>query len=152
MGKDGRRPRGIPTTAPNTIQKNKMATLNEFLKENPKGAFRPWPLYVAEGDSLTFYVKDEESYGERVDDLLTIYKSIQTEEIVGCQIKGVRRKLAELNKFMVTVKSPNLELGLLFLTYMATAESAIARHQYEWFGEQAAKLGASLPTKELLVA
>jgi hypothetical protein len=129
-----------------------MATLSEFLRETrpAKAGFHPWPLYTAEGDSLTFYVKDEESYGERIDDLLTIYKSIQTDEIVGCQIKGVRRKLDELNKFIVTVKSPKLELGLLFLTYMATTESPLARHQYEWFGEQAARLGASLPTEDLL--
>jgi len=42
-----------------------------------------------------------------------------------------------------------LELGLLFLAYMAEADSPEARHQYEWFGEQAKNLGLELPTREL---
>ena len=131
-----------------------MASLNEFLNEDlpSPGEFRPWPLYTAEGDSLTFYVKDEDSYAERIDDLLTIYKSVSRDEIVGCQVKGVRRKLESLNKFIVTVKAPKFDLGLLFLTYMATTDSPVARHQYEWFGEQAAKFGAALPTTDLLAA
>jgi len=129
-----------------------MVSLNEFLENNQAKVepFRPCPLYVPEGDSLTFYLKDEDSYGERIDELLTIYKSTKTDEIVGCQIKGVRRKLKELQKFTVTLKDANLGLGLLFLTYMATTESPTARHQYEWLGKQAAKVRASVPTGELL--
>jgi hypothetical protein len=131
-----------------------MVSLSEFLEGTraKAGAFQPCPLYAPEGDSLTFYLKDEDSYGERIDDLLTIYKSFETGEIVGCQIKGVRRKLRELQKFMVTLKSPKLDLGLLFLTYMATSDSETAKHKYEWLGEQAARLGAAVPTKDLLPA
>jgi hypothetical protein len=130
-----------------------MVSLSEFLENKPKtGAFRPCPLYIPEGDSLTFYLKDEDSYGERIDELLTIYKSSANDEIVGCQIKGVRRKLKELRKFMVTLKAPTLDLGLLFLTYMATSDSDTARHQYEWLGKQARRVKAAVPTKDLLAA
>jgi hypothetical protein len=129
-----------------------MVSLSEFLESTraKAGAFQPHPLYTPEGDSLTFYLKDEDSYGERIDELLTVYKSCETDEIVGCQIKGVRRKLRELQKFMVTLKDPKLDLGLLFLTYMATSDSKTARHKYEWLGEQAARLKAAVPTKDLL--
>jgi len=129
-----------------------MVSLSEFLESTraEAGGFQPCPLYVPEGDSLTFYLKDEDSYGERIDELLTVYKSSATDEIVGCQIKGVRRKLQELQKFMVTLKDLKLDLGLLFLAYMATSDSKTARHQYEWLGEQATRLGAAVPTKYLL--
>ncbi len=128
-----------------------MVTLQQFLKDGePMGEFRPSPLYTPHGDSLTFYLKDEDGYGERIDDLLTIYKSTTDHEIIGCQVKGVRRKLERLKRLTLTLKAPRLELGLLFLAYMADADSPEARHQYEWLGEQAKNLGLELPTRELL--
>ena len=130
-----------------------MTTLSQFLKESETEtkAFAPSPLYTPEGDSLMFYMKDEESYRERIDELLTVYRSIETNEIIGCQIKGVRHKLDELSKFFVTVTSTELELGLLFLTYMAMAShDETVRHSYEFLGEQARNLGARLRTKEIL--
>jgi hypothetical protein len=132
-----------------------MTTLKEFLQENQTEMkpFEPSPMYTPEGDSLMFYMKDEESYRERIDDLLTVYRSVETNEIIGCQIKGVRHKLEELSKFLVTLKSTELELGLLFLTYMAMASrDETIRHSYEFLGAQAKKLGARLRPEEILRA
>src|SRR5947208_6737345 len=111
-----------------------MQTLDQFLKKNKteNKEFVPSPFYTPEGDSLMFYFKDEESYRERIDELLTVYRSIQTNLIIGCQIKGVRHKLDELNKFVVTVTDKEVELGLLFLTYMASATDETVRHNYEF--------------------
>lgn len=137
----------------NRDRETKMTTLSQFLTENATemNPFEPMPLYTPEGDSLMFYMKDEESYRERIDELLTVYRSIETNEIIGCQIKGVRHKLDELSKFLVTLKSQELELGLLFLTYMAMASGdETVRHSYEFLGEQAAKLGARLRPDEIL--
>src|SRR6266496_4044562 len=134
-------------------ERKKMTTLSQFLEDNKTEirAFVPSPLYTPEGDSLMFYFKDEESYRERIDELLTVYRSIQTNLIIGCQIKGVRHKLDELNKFLVTVTSTELELGLLFLTYMAMAShDETVRHSYEFLGEQAKRLGARLRPEEIL--
>jgi hypothetical protein len=93
-----------------------MRTLDQFLKENEieHKTFEPSPLYTPEGDSLMFYIKDEDSYSERIDDLLTVYRSITTNQIIGCQIKGVRHKLDELSKFLVTVTSQEFELVSCF--------------------------------------
>jgi hypothetical protein len=128
-----------------------MTTLSQFLQENDKKrqAFTPSPLYTPEGDSLMFFIKDEESFRERIDELLTVYRSVATNEIIGCQIKGVRRKLEELSKFLVTLKSDEVDLGLLFLTYMATSENEMVRHNYEFLGAEAARLGARLRPKEV---
>ncbi len=129
-----------------------MRTLDQFLKENEteRKTFEPSPLYTPEGDSLMFYIKDEDSYRERIDDLLTVYRSITTNQIIGCQIKGVRHKLDELSKFLVTVTSQEFELGLLFLAYMATATDETVRHNYEFLGEQAKNLGARLRPQDIL--
>jgi hypothetical protein len=101
-----------------------MVTLNEFLKSNlPNSDFSPRPLYTAEGDCLTFYFVNEDSYRERVDDLLTIYRSMKNQNIIGCQVKGVRRILQTLGKFSVGVKEGPVELGLVFLTYKAESDN-----------------------------
>ena len=129
-----------------------MTTLHDFLKENTTeiGAFTPSPLYTPEGDSLTFYMKDEESYGERIDDLLTVYRSMETHAIIGCQIKGVRHKLDELRKYSVAVTSNEFELGLLFLAYMANSTDKTVQHNYEFLGKEATKLGARFRPEEIL--
>ncbi len=129
-----------------------MTTLSQFLKENVRetNAFTPSPLYTPEGDSLMFFMKDEESYRERIDELLTVYRSMQTNGIVGCQIKGVRHKLDELSKYIVTVTSEEFELGLLFLAYAASATDEMVRHNYEFLGEQAKNLGARLRPQDIL--
>ena len=97
-----------------------------------------------------FYIKDEESYRERIDELLTVYRSINTNQIIGCQIKGVRHKLDELRRFSVKVASEELELSLLFLAYMARTNDETVRHNYEFLGEQAKNLGARLRPNDIL--
>ena len=67
-----------------------MRTLDQFLKENEteRKTFQPSPLYTPEGDSLMFYIKDEDSYRERIDDLLTVYRSITTNQITAVKLKA----------------------------------------------------------------
>src|SRR5437763_8978343 len=129
-----------------------MQTLDQFLKKNKteNKEFVPSPFYTPEGDSLMFYIKDEESYRERIDELLTVYRSINTNQIIGCQIKGVRHKLDELRRFSVKVASEELELSLLFLAYMARTNDETVRHNYEFLGEQAKNLGARLRPNDIL--
>jgi hypothetical protein len=71
--------------------------LAEFVamsKEKPR--FLPKPWYNEAGDCVQYYFKNTESYRERVDDKLTLYRAIPTGEIVGCQIKGIRAMLGRL--------------------------------------------------------
>lgn len=128
-----------------------MASLNEYLAQQkaPK-AFEPKPFYVPEADSLTVYFKDEESYAKRMDELLTVYLSSEKDELVGCQVKGVRRKLDLLGTFGIEIKEKNLTLGLIFLAYMATALDPTPRDTYKKLAEAARKVGAKLNTRELI--
>ena len=54
-----------------TVWNGKIETRIEHLKTTKPKGFTPGPCYSVEGDSLTFYFKDDESYRERVDDFLT---------------------------------------------------------------------------------
>ena len=68
-----------------------MATnLNEILEsEVGNGAFRPYCITSDEADALTAYFKEDADYSERLTDHVTLYRSIETNEIVGCRIKGI---------------------------------------------------------------
>jgi hypothetical protein len=57
--------------------------------------FRPQAYYDPDGDCIEFVAAPDSFYAERVDDLLTVYYSHDTREIVGSLIKGVKRFLGE---------------------------------------------------------
>ncbi len=65
---------------------------------NPSG-FEQRPFYGSEEDSLTYYFDNAESYGKRVDELLTLFLSVRNDELVGWQVKSVRENLERLGHF-----------------------------------------------------
>ena len=97
-----------------------MATLADYIKGKRPAAFEARPLYVAEGDCLTFYFKDDDAYAERIDELLTVYRSAGTRELVGCQVKGVRYILKNLGTFGVEIRDGKVDLRVLFMAYAFT--------------------------------
>src|SRR5438132_13302806 len=99
-----------------------METLIEHIKSHKPGSFKPKPFYSVEGDSLTFYFKDSESYGERVDDFLTVYLSMDDDSLVGCQVKGVPTAVKVLGDFGLIIQSGSIRLGMLFMAYWAASE------------------------------
>jgi hypothetical protein len=53
--------------------------------------FRPTATYDPDGDCIEFLSKPDSFYAERVDDLVTVYYSHETNEVIGSLIKGVSR-------------------------------------------------------------
>jgi hypothetical protein len=70
-----------------------MTTLNDFLRNVEPEGFRPVPYYSPEADALTWFVRDRDHYAQRIDETLTVYLDMETDEPVGWKIKGVRRLL-----------------------------------------------------------
>jgi hypothetical protein len=70
-----------------------MAQLIEYLKTRQPAEFQPMPQYSEHGDWLSLYFKDEDSYGERVDNFLTVFRSMLNDELIGFEMKGVRKDL-----------------------------------------------------------
>ncbi|MFO0967644.1 MAG: hypothetical protein U0793_18950 [Gemmataceae bacterium] len=68
-------------------------------------AFSPFAEYDPEGDCIEFFVKPGPYCAERIDGLLTIYRSQETGEIVGSLIKRVAQLCREL-----LGKYPNLRI------------------------------------------
>jgi hypothetical protein len=86
-------------------------TLMEYLNGKEPRGFESRPIYSPDGDFISLYLRDEDSYAERVDDLLTIYRSVENDALVGWKIKGVRRLLKARSDAMN--RAQPLEIGTL---------------------------------------
>jgi hypothetical protein len=80
--------------------------------------FVPTATYDRDGDCIEFLAKPDSFYAERVDDLVTVYYSHETNEVVGSLIKGVRRFcesiLETLPGFKVEIRSGRVRLVHVF--------------------------------------
>lgn len=64
--------------------------LRNFLKANPPARqFTPYCRLNREADTLTVYVEGDADYSEPLCDGVTIYRSLETDEVVGCRIEGI---------------------------------------------------------------
>lgn len=74
-----------------TVTSNEDFTKRMMLLARPAEQFRPTATYDADGDCIEFLAKPDSFYAERVDDLLSVYYSQETGEVVGSLLKGVSR-------------------------------------------------------------
>jgi hypothetical protein len=111
--------------------------LTEYLETHHSRGFRPVPHYFRQGDFVTYYFRDERAFAQRVDDLLTVFISFDTKELVGCKIKGVRHILQTAGDFGVTLDDGNVQLGLFFFIGAAVAKDEEQKRRYEELGRMA---------------
>lgn len=62
--------------------------------------FEPVAIYDKDGDCVEFLTSNESFYAKRMDDLVTVYYSQETDEIIGSLIKGVSKYISKLNETM----------------------------------------------------
>lgn len=120
--------------------------LMSYLDGREATGFEPRPFYSPDGDFLTFYFREDDHYAERVDELLTVYLSMDTQELVGCKVKGVRRILDTLGKLGVLVDDGEVKMSFLFLSGAFSREDA-RRKCYEEIGTRTR--GIRINPKEL---
>lgn len=129
-----------------------MANLTEYLQGKRPARFQPRAHYVAEGDTLIFYFKDDECYAERVDELLTVYRSRRANEMVGCQIKSVRSIMRQLGNFGVHVKDGDVDLRVIFLAYAFASKKMPPSETLEELRSAAETTNTRLSLDELVTA
>jgi len=83
-------------------------------------------VYDPDGDCIEFLSKPEPFYAERIDDLVTVYHSQATHEIIGSLIKGASRFCNEILKrlpgFRIEVIDGTVRLEHIFLAKLWSAE------------------------------
>jgi len=89
-----------------------------MLLARPAEQFRPTAIYDPDGDCIEFLAKPDAFYAERVDELVTVYYSQETGELIGSLIKGVsrlcREVIAKLPGFQIEIHDPPVRLQHLF--------------------------------------
>ena len=94
--------------------------LTVYLKTAKPRGFRSRPFYSPEGDCLTFYFADEDHHAERMDEFLTVYRSMDRDKFVGFKLKGVAHLLELVGNFCFQVFDGNGDLKLSMLLAAGT--------------------------------
>ena len=85
--------------------------------------FQPQAVYDPDGDCIEFLVKADPFYAKRLDDLVTVYHSQETDELVGCLIKSVTSFCRKHPQLRIVVQDGRLKLESLFLTRLPASEA-----------------------------
>lgn len=122
----------------------------ELEKMRPS-TFTPGPIYDSDADTLTLFISEDESYRERVDSLLTIYRSFSNNEVVGCHIKGVNKILKAVHAFDIGIHSKEVTIGLLLMGLPWTLNpdgpgEIVSKHYFEVVQPIAKSFGAQTIT------
>lgn len=102
-------------------------TISDFFDQVGGGtepSFRPEPWYNTAGDCIHFNWEPDEFYGERIDDKLTIYRSVESDAIVGCQIKGISALVKKFDEVGISVSDGEAAMATFFFVSHLTAESS----------------------------
>src|SRR5262249_38691596 len=114
-------------------------TFEDYMTGRPARPFEAKPQYFIDGDFVSCFLSDQLAYEERLDGLVTVYRSVETNEMVGCKIKGVKLLLQDFGGFLVIVKEAPFSLALLFMkaAQKTTADNvAIYREMIEKLGRK----------------
>ncbi len=83
-------------------------------------------LHDPDGDCIEFVATDDDFYAERVDSLVTVYRERESEEIIGCLIKGVHAFLECLSEklpgFRLEIVDQRIKLNMLFTAALWTSK------------------------------
>lgn len=91
-----------------------------------KEEFRATATYDPDGDCIEFLIKPDNFYAHRIDELVTVYYSEETNELVGSFIKSVgafcRKLIQQSPWFAIVVEEPPVRLSHLFVARLMQLE------------------------------
>lgn len=94
------------------------------LLSNPE-PFKPFTFYNQEGDCIEFIARPGSYYEQRMDNLVTLYRSNDDEEFTGFSIKGIRsllRKFAELPGLAILIEDGKVKIAHILLAHIMKPE------------------------------
>ncbi len=119
--------------------------LVEILRSNPPvEPFRPYCHLDEKADALMVHFRNEPDYSKRLNDHVTLYLSLDNEQIVGCRIKNISGILADLPNF-VRFKHGGVELAIIFWSFRGGADSEDQRRALNELAREATEHEMVLP-------
>ena len=100
------------------VTSNEEFSKRMMLVAEPAERFKATATYDPDGDCIEFLASPDPFYAERIDDLVTVYYSQASKEIIGSQIKGVskfcRAVMEQMPGFKVEVHDGRVSLEPIF--------------------------------------
>jgi len=124
------------------------STLSEYLSTHKPAGFRSEATYFVDGDFLTYFLSNDPYYAERYDDMLTMYKSETTGELIGCKLKGVKLLVDKMGEFSFSVTDGKVKLGPLLVT-AAMVSRKDSREIYRKLASKMSGAEATFPHPQL---
>jgi hypothetical protein len=98
----------------------------KMLLARPAEYFSSAVTYDPDGDCIEFVAKPDPFYAERVDDLVTVYYSQETDEVIGSLIKGVSKfcneVLQKIPGFQIEIHDGPIRLVHIFRARLWTSK------------------------------
>lgn len=99
-----------------------------MLLARPAEQFEPTATYDPDGDCIEFLARPDPFYAERVDDLVTVYYSQETNEVIGSLMKGVRGFCEAIDRampgFKIEIRDGRVRLVHIFRARLWTSKTA----------------------------
>jgi hypothetical protein len=109
-----------------TVTSNEEFAKRMTLMAQPFERFEPTAVYDPDGDCIEFVAKPDPFYAERVDDLVTVYYSQETGEVMGSLIKGIsdfcKEALEKVPGFKIEIQDGRVRLEHIFLARLWLAD------------------------------
>jgi len=101
----------------------------------PVKHFEPFAFHNTDGDCIEFFVLPDDYFAERIDDYLTLYLDMDTEQIVGFVIKNVKRILDRLSQqrpaMAFVVDDGTVVLRSLFVAMFANSKTCVRQEEQD---------------------
>lgn len=99
-----------------------------MLMAEPAKLFEPSATYDPDGDCIEFLAKPDPFFAERIDDLVTVYYSQETNQVIGSLVKGVKKFCDSLSSklpgFQILIHDSPVLLSHIFLAKMWSSNYA----------------------------
>lgn len=142
-----------------TVTSNEEFAKRMMLLAQTAERFKPTATYDRDGDCIEFLVSPDPFYAERVDDLVTVYYSQETNEVIGSLIKGVTRfcktMLQQMPGFRIEICDGRVSLEHIFRARLWSASlepQALPTLAYRKLIAMAEQAEIEVDTNELCVA
>jgi hypothetical protein len=96
--------------------------VEELVARAEQNQFAPYCQRHPESDAITFYFRPDADYSTRLNDHVTLYRSLESNELVGCRIKGVDGIIEDLPNY-IKVNHDGIDLSILFLPFRGNADA-----------------------------
>lgn len=99
-----------------------------MLLAEPAEPFRPTAAYDPDGDCIEFLVSPDPFFAERIDDLVTVYYSQESGQVIGSFIKGVSKFCRAFSEkmpgFRIDIQDQRVKLQHIFLARLWSSQHA----------------------------